>query len=77
MTEIKYPLSEPEKQFFRFRLEEVMNRKEGCQTIILMDDNKITDYYQNVCLKHVLDSVKDSGITYAKQTDNKLLDNNL
>lgn len=75
--EIKYPLSESEKQYFRFRLEEVMNRKDGCQGIILIDGDKITDYYQNMCLDHVLNAVKKSGIEYAKKTNNQLLDNNL
>ena len=74
---IKYPLNSSEKQRFRHRLEEVLNQKDGEQIIILWDKNKLTDYYQNICIKHLLKEIKDSAIDYAEETKNTLIENNL
>jgi len=74
---IRFPLDEAEKEYFRKRLDEVLNRKNGCQIIILWDENKLTDYYQNICIKHLLERIKSSAKEYAKMTDNKLIEDNI
>lgn len=71
--EIKYPLSEKEKDYFRKRLEEVLSQKDGIQVIILWDKNRISDYYQNICGECLIKKIEDSAREYAKQTNNKLI----
>jgi len=72
-VKIKYPLEEDEKQRFRDRLEEVLNRKDGSQVIILWDKDRLTDYYQNICMKHLLKHIKESAKEYKEITKGQLL----
>lgn len=73
MTKIKYPLSEVDKNFFRERLEEVLNQKTGEQVIILWDKEKLTDYYQNTCVPRVIKQIRASAKEYAKISNNELI----
>jgi hypothetical protein len=77
MVKIKFPLTEDQKQKLRDRLEEVLSRKDGEQIIILCDKDKLTDYYQNICLKHLLIRIIESAKEYAKLTNNQLIKDNL
>lgn len=72
-VELKYPLSEDEKQLFRDRLEEVLARKDGNQVIILWDKDRLTDYYQNICGEHLLEKVEESAREYSEQTQGQLI----
>jgi len=76
LNKIEYPLADDEKQLFRDRLEEVLSRKDGCQIIILWDKDRITDYYQNICVKHLLDEIKTSAKECAKLTGSRLIKDN-
>lgn len=66
MEKIKYPLNEEEKQQIRDRLEQVLSQKDGVQVIILWDKNILTDYYQNICIEHFLEEIKESAKEYSE-----------
>ena len=70
---IKYPLDEEEKQGLRDRLDKVLSRKSGEQVIILWDKEKLTDYYQNICIKHLLKEIKESAEEFKKITKGELI----
>lgn len=70
---IEYPLNEDEKNRFRERLDEILNRTDGMQVIILWDQDKITDYYQNVCIEHLLKGIKESAEEFKKLTEGLLI----
>ena len=73
--EIKHLLvvAELAKQKLRDRLEEILNKKTGTQIIILADENKMTDFYQNTCVPHVVKRVTEAAKNYAKLTCNELI----
>mgnify|MGYP001178264237 CR=1 FL=1 len=73
---IKYPLQEKEKDIFRKRLEEVLSRTDGKQVIILVDNDRISDYYQNVCGECLMSQIEHSARDYAKKTNNVLINFN-
>lgn len=73
IEKIKYPLQEKEKDIFRKRLEEVLSRTDGKQVIILLDNDKISDYYQNVCGECLMSQIEHSAREYAQQTNNILI----
>jgi len=64
---IKYPLSPDKVKKFHDRLDEVLSRKEGQQVIILWDDDRLTDYYQNTCVKSVVKEIEKSAKEYSEQ----------
>jgi len=70
---IKYPLNEIEKQQIRNRLEEILNKKDGEQAIILIDEKKLTDYYQNICGERMIKNITKYAKDFAKITGNKLI----
>ena len=70
---IEYPLDEDEKNRLRKRLDEVLGRTDGLQTIILWDKDKITDYYQNICIEHLIKGIKESANEFKKITGGKLI----
>ena len=63
---IRYPLQEDEFKRFHDRLDEVLRAKSGCQVIILMDDSRLTNYYQNICVPELIMRVRDSSEEYAR-----------
>ena len=58
---IKYPLNEGEKNRIRERLDEILAKTEGEQVIILMNENLISDYYQNVEGEKILKRIEESA----------------
>ena len=70
---IEYKLDEKEKDKMRARLEEIMNKKEGTQCIILMDENKVSDYYQNACGPCLLSKIEYSMRHYSAASNNILV----
>lgn len=70
---IEYPLDEDEKIRLRKRLNEILDRTDGMQVIILWDKDKITDYYQNVCIEHLVKGIKESAEEFKKLTKGFLI----
>ena len=73
LVKIKFPLAEEQKQYLKDRLEKVLNRKTGCQIVILWDEEKLTDYYQNICVPHLLKRIEKSAKEYVGITDEKFI----
>jgi len=70
---IKYPLDEEEKQQFRDRLENVLSATTGSQAIILIGNGKLLDYYQNICVPHLIGKLVDSVNDYSLKTQQRLV----
>lgn len=73
MQNIKYPLNSEEKSKIRARFEEVLNKKKGEQVIILIDENLITDHYQNVDGDKMLKTIEESAREFSGLTNNNLI----
>lgn len=70
---IEYPLDESEKEVMRNRLNEVLDRTDGLQVIILWDKDRISDYYQNICIEHLIKEIESSAKEFKKLTKGLLI----
>ncbi|MEE9571525.1 MAG: hypothetical protein V3W20_00585 [Candidatus Neomarinimicrobiota bacterium] len=70
---IEYPLNEDEKNKLRKRLNEVLDRTDGLQVIILWDKSSLSDYYQNVCIDHLISEIKGSAEEFKQITEGLLI----
>lgn len=59
--EIKYQLTEEQKERIIRRCREVLDRTEGPQAVIVLDKEGMMNYYQNVCLTSLLESIRASA----------------
>jgi hypothetical protein len=63
------PLTDDEKKFWHERLDEVLSQTHGIQVIILSDNDKLSDLYQNTCVPCLIGEVSRSAIEYALMCD--------